>query len=156
MIFKPATWYRIAFVLSVLNLVGAGFAIGQAEPLQLSVDHLPPGVTAQFANATIQSDSGTTLTVKTDQTVTGTVPIVVRASGSKATHDTSAALVIQPSAPPPNPSTQPNSPGGSGCSTSSGSPSLIPVALATLYLARRRRSQQSGSCASLKPIRELE
>jgi len=33
MIFKPATWYRIAVVLSVLNLVGAGFAIGQAEPL---------------------------------------------------------------------------------------------------------------------------
>src|SRR3972149_6298228 len=31
MIFKPATWSRIAVVLSVLNLVGAGFAVGQAE-----------------------------------------------------------------------------------------------------------------------------
>jgi hypothetical protein len=31
MIFKPATWYRIAVVLSLLNLVGAGFAAGQAQ-----------------------------------------------------------------------------------------------------------------------------
>ena len=29
--FKPATWYRIAVVLAVVNLVGAGFAIGQAQ-----------------------------------------------------------------------------------------------------------------------------
>ena len=32
MIFKPAIWYRIAVVLSVANLAGAGFALGQAEP----------------------------------------------------------------------------------------------------------------------------
>jgi len=30
--FKPAIWYPIAVVLSVINLVGAGFAAGQAEP----------------------------------------------------------------------------------------------------------------------------
>src|SRR5438128_11277585 len=32
MTFKPAIWYPIAVVLSVINLVGAGFAAGQAEP----------------------------------------------------------------------------------------------------------------------------
>jgi hypothetical protein len=33
MTFKSAKWYPIAVALSVLNLVGAGFAFGQAEPL---------------------------------------------------------------------------------------------------------------------------
>ena len=32
MTFKPAIWYPIAAVLSVLNLVGSGFAAGSAEP----------------------------------------------------------------------------------------------------------------------------
>ena len=32
MTFKPAIWYPIAAILSVLNLVGAGFAAGSAEP----------------------------------------------------------------------------------------------------------------------------
>ena len=32
MTFKPAIWYPIAAVLSVINLVGAGFAVGQGEP----------------------------------------------------------------------------------------------------------------------------
>src|SRR5260370_39729729 len=31
MTFKPTTWFRIAAVLAVVNLVGAGFAIGQAQ-----------------------------------------------------------------------------------------------------------------------------
>lgn len=31
MTFKPTTWFRIAAVLAVANLVGAGFAIGQAQ-----------------------------------------------------------------------------------------------------------------------------
>lgn len=33
MTFKPAVWYPIAFGLSVINLVAAGFAAAQAEPL---------------------------------------------------------------------------------------------------------------------------
>src|SRR3989454_12632208 len=37
MTFKPATWYPIAVVLSVLNLAGAGFALGQAEPEHATV-----------------------------------------------------------------------------------------------------------------------
>ena len=37
MTFAPATWYPIALVLSVVNLVGAGFAVGQAEPLHATV-----------------------------------------------------------------------------------------------------------------------
>jgi hypothetical protein len=32
MIFKPAIWKPIAFVLSVVNLVAVGFAAGEAEP----------------------------------------------------------------------------------------------------------------------------
>ena len=32
MTFKSAIWYPIAVVLSVINLVAAGFAVGQAEP----------------------------------------------------------------------------------------------------------------------------
>ena len=32
MTFKPAIWYPIAVVLSVINLVGVGFAAGQAQP----------------------------------------------------------------------------------------------------------------------------
>lgn len=32
MIFKPALWHRIAVVLGAINLVGAGFAAGAAEP----------------------------------------------------------------------------------------------------------------------------
>ena len=32
MAFKPTTWYPIAVVLSIVNLVGAGFAVGQAQP----------------------------------------------------------------------------------------------------------------------------
>src|SRR3989442_10141587 len=31
MTFKPTAWFRIAAVLAVVNLVGAGFAIGQAQ-----------------------------------------------------------------------------------------------------------------------------
>ena len=37
MTFKPATWYPIAVVLSVLNLAGAGFALGQAQPEHATV-----------------------------------------------------------------------------------------------------------------------
>ena len=33
MTFKPAIWYPIAVVLSVINVAGAGFALGTAEPL---------------------------------------------------------------------------------------------------------------------------
>jgi hypothetical protein len=32
MTFKRAIWYPISVVLSVINLVAAGFAVGQAEP----------------------------------------------------------------------------------------------------------------------------
>ena len=32
MAFKPAIWYPVAVVLSVLNLVATGFAAGSAEP----------------------------------------------------------------------------------------------------------------------------
>jgi len=32
MAFNPTTWYPIAVVLSVVNLAGTGFAIGQAQP----------------------------------------------------------------------------------------------------------------------------
>lgn len=37
MTFKPATWYPIAGVLSAINLVAAGFAMGQAEPAHAAV-----------------------------------------------------------------------------------------------------------------------
>ena len=32
MTFKPAVWHPVAVVLSILNVVGAGFAAGAAEP----------------------------------------------------------------------------------------------------------------------------
>ena len=37
MAFKPTTWYPIAVVLSVINLAGAGFAAGQAEPWHATI-----------------------------------------------------------------------------------------------------------------------
>jgi hypothetical protein len=37
MTFKSAIWYPIAGVLSAINLVAAGFAIGQAEPVHAGV-----------------------------------------------------------------------------------------------------------------------
>jgi hypothetical protein len=37
MIFKPAIWYPIAVVLSVINFAGAGFAAGQAEPVHAAI-----------------------------------------------------------------------------------------------------------------------
>src|SRR2546427_13244348 len=37
MALKPTTWYPIAVVLSVVNLVGAGFALGQAQPEHATV-----------------------------------------------------------------------------------------------------------------------
>jgi hypothetical protein len=37
MTFQPAIWYPIAVVLSVLNLDGAGFAAGEAEPWHATV-----------------------------------------------------------------------------------------------------------------------
>ena len=37
MTFKPAIWYPIAIVLSVINLVAAGFAAGSAEPWHAAV-----------------------------------------------------------------------------------------------------------------------
>lgn len=37
MTFKPALWYPIAVVLSVINLVGGGFAIGQAQPWHAAI-----------------------------------------------------------------------------------------------------------------------
>jgi hypothetical protein len=37
MTFKSAMWYPIAGVLSAINLVAAGFAIGQAEPVHAGV-----------------------------------------------------------------------------------------------------------------------
>jgi len=32
MTFKPATWYPIAIVLSVANVIGVGFATGASTP----------------------------------------------------------------------------------------------------------------------------
>ena len=37
MTFKSAIWHRIAVVLSVINLIGAGFAVGSAEPVHAAV-----------------------------------------------------------------------------------------------------------------------
>jgi hypothetical protein len=37
MTFKPALWHPIAVVLSAINLVGAGFAAGAAEPMHAAV-----------------------------------------------------------------------------------------------------------------------
>ncbi len=37
MTFKPAIWQPIALVLSVINVVAAGFAAGQAEPLHATI-----------------------------------------------------------------------------------------------------------------------
>jgi hypothetical protein len=37
MTFKPAIWYPIAIVLSVINLVGVGFAAGTSEPWHASI-----------------------------------------------------------------------------------------------------------------------
>ena len=37
MTFKPAIWYPIAVVLGAINLLGAGFAIGTAEPWHATV-----------------------------------------------------------------------------------------------------------------------
>jgi hypothetical protein len=37
MTFKSATWYPIAVVLSLLNLAGAGFAVGQAQPSHAAI-----------------------------------------------------------------------------------------------------------------------
>jgi len=37
MTFKPAIWYPIAVVLSVINLVGVGFAARSAEPWHATV-----------------------------------------------------------------------------------------------------------------------
>ncbi len=37
MTFKPAIWYPIAVVLSVINLLGAGFAVGQAQPWHAAI-----------------------------------------------------------------------------------------------------------------------
>jgi hypothetical protein len=37
MTFKPAIWYPVAVVLSVINLAGAGFAAGQAQPWHATV-----------------------------------------------------------------------------------------------------------------------
>jgi hypothetical protein len=37
MAFKPSIWYPIAVVLSVGNAVGAGFAVGRAEPMHAGV-----------------------------------------------------------------------------------------------------------------------
>jgi hypothetical protein len=37
MTFKPAIWHPIALVLSVVNLLGAGFAAGSAEPWHATV-----------------------------------------------------------------------------------------------------------------------
>ncbi|OLC08627.1 MAG: hypothetical protein AUH41_07660 [Gemmatimonadetes bacterium 13_1_40CM_66_11] len=51
MTFKPAIWYRIAVVLSVANLVGAAFAVGQAQPSHAMVHAglaLAFGLWAQF------------------------------------------------------------------------------------------------------------
>ncbi len=37
MTFKPAIWRPIAIVLSAANLVGVGFATGEAEPLHATI-----------------------------------------------------------------------------------------------------------------------
>lgn len=37
MTFKPAIWYPIAVALSVINLLGAGLAVGEREPLHAGV-----------------------------------------------------------------------------------------------------------------------
>jgi hypothetical protein len=47
MTFKPAIWQPIAIVLSVINLVAAGFAAGSAEPLHAGV-HVALGLAFGF------------------------------------------------------------------------------------------------------------
>lgn len=37
MTFKPVVWHPIAVVLSVINLLGAGFAAGSAEPWHATI-----------------------------------------------------------------------------------------------------------------------
>jgi hypothetical protein len=47
MTFKPAIWRPISIVLSVINLVAAGFAAGSAEPLHAGV-HVALGLAFGF------------------------------------------------------------------------------------------------------------
>ena len=47
MTFKPAIWRPISIVLSVINLVAAGFAAGSAEPLPAGV-HVALGLAFGF------------------------------------------------------------------------------------------------------------
>jgi hypothetical protein len=47
MTFKPATWYPIAVVLSVVNLFAAGFAFRSAEPLHAAI-HVALGLAFGF------------------------------------------------------------------------------------------------------------
>jgi hypothetical protein len=49
MTFKSATWYPIAVVLSALNLVAAGFAVGQAEPVHATIHVAVAGAFALWA-----------------------------------------------------------------------------------------------------------
>jgi hypothetical protein len=37
MTFKPAIWYPIAIVLSVINLLGLGFAVAEAQPAHAAI-----------------------------------------------------------------------------------------------------------------------
>ena len=61
MTFKPAIWYPIAAVLSVINLVGAGFAVGQAEPGHAAIHVALAGAFGLWAQRLRQGPGGSEL-----------------------------------------------------------------------------------------------
>jgi hypothetical protein len=57
MTFKPAIWRPISIVLSVINLVAAGFAAGSAEPLHAGV-HVALGLAFGYWAQRLRQASG--------------------------------------------------------------------------------------------------
>lgn len=81
MALKPTTWYRIAVALTVLNLVGGGFALGSAEPEHAAIHVVVAmgfwawarslrrrfGESASESESEIESDSESRLEVLSDE-----------------------------------------------------------------------------------------
>jgi subtilase family serine protease len=79
---------------SANSTISTAVTSGSAQTVNLSVNGVPNGATANFSPTSVTSGSSSTLTVNAGTAAAGTYPLTVTGTGTSATHSTPLSLTV--------------------------------------------------------------